>query len=166
MKKIIRITESELKEIINDKLAQAYGGNPRPYPSGEQWTMGEQQNDSGPDQEILKQLKLKGKMEDWFIINISNKMIKKPNPKYPYSIFYVDKNTGYIYMEYNKKNGYLGVDYDKIFSYFEANYSDNYVEIKELIKGLVGEDLNLWDVAPVETNWKENETSEARWKNI
>ena len=41
-KKIIKLTESKLKEIIEDKLAQAYGGNPRSFPSGEQWTMGEE----------------------------------------------------------------------------------------------------------------------------
>ncbi len=33
-KKTIRITESQLKEIINDKLAQSYGGDSHSFPSG------------------------------------------------------------------------------------------------------------------------------------
>lgn len=38
-KKVIRLTESQLKEIINDKLAQSYGGDSHSYPqgSGQQW---------------------------------------------------------------------------------------------------------------------------------
>ena len=37
-KKVIRLTESQLKEIINDKLAQSYGGDSHSYPHGSgQW---------------------------------------------------------------------------------------------------------------------------------
>lgn len=46
MKKIVKLTENELKEIVNDKLAQAYGGNPRHYPSSNQWAMGENEEKS------------------------------------------------------------------------------------------------------------------------
>ena len=44
-KKVIRLTESQLKEIINDKLAQSYGGDSHSFPHGSgQWNTTEGEN--------------------------------------------------------------------------------------------------------------------------
>ena len=46
-KKVIRLTESQLKEIINDKLAQSYGGDSHSFPQGSgQWNTTEEKENN------------------------------------------------------------------------------------------------------------------------
>ena len=95
-------------------------------------------------------LKLREKyhiMEDWFV-PILDQLEKVKLDKYPDIIFWVNENNKEIYMKYNKKAKELYVNNDRIWSYFKSNYSHNYMEIRKLIQGLVGEHLNLWGITP------------------
>ena len=98
-------------------------------------------------------LKLREKyhiMEDWFV-PILDQLEKVKLDEYPDSIFWVNENNKKIYMQYNKKTKRLYVDYNRIWSYFYKNYSHDYMEVRKLIQGLVGEHLNLWGISIIPT---------------
>ena len=53
-----------------------------------------------------------------------------------------------ILFELDYKNGRLWCNYYEIWSFFEKNYSDNYEEIRDLIKGLLESDTKLRSLTP------------------
>ena len=55
--------------------------------------------------------------------------------------------------EIDYKKGYLWCSFDDIWSFFEENYSDNYDEISQLIKGLLEEDTKLRSLTPMVLSW-------------
>ena len=75
MKKTIKLTENQLKEMIDDVTNKFYGGKPTSYPSGEQWI-----GESG-DSDLLNtgdyRLWTRDKMIDWLdvvgVIRLYNK---------------------------------------------------------------------------------------------
>ena len=112
-------------------------------------------------EEVQEWLRRKWKVGDYFFKILDN-LKEKKSDKYPESIFYVDKNTEEVYMEHDKKYGDLWIDYDKIWSFFESNYSINHEEIRDLMKELVGEHMNLWGVTPATHRLHYY----SRWENI
>ena len=83
--------------------------------------------------------------EQWFLDQITDLEEVRSN-KYPESIFY--KKNGEVLFEYNQKTNYFWVHYSKIWLFFESNYGLNYQEIRDLIRGVVEEHLNLGGVTP------------------
>ena len=110
-------------------------------------------------EDVIKQLERKWVVSDYFVELLDN-LKEKKSYKYPDSIFYVDKDTEEVYMEHDKK--YILINYDKIWKVFKSKYYRNYEEIRELIKELVGEHMNLWDVTPALFILQQFN----RWKNI
>ena len=95
--------------------------------------------------------------EQWFLEQLTD-LEEVRLSKYPDSIFY--KKNGEVLFEYDKETKYFWVSEEKIWSFFESNFGLNYQEIKELIKGMVEEHLNLGEVTPmlfppVRTSWVE-----------
>ena len=102
--------------------------------------------------EIQQWLERKWRVEDYFI-NILDNLIEDEETgsigggsSY---INYTHKDTGKIYMKYSKKTKRFWVDGVTIWSYFQENYSSNPMEIKNLLKMLVSEHLNIKEVTPI-----------------
>ena len=99
-----------------------------------------------------KQMKLRHKMEDWFV-KLLDTLTEKKSDKYPDSIFYINKENDEIYMEHNELLKQLYINYYKIWKYFYNNYSSKYQEIQKLINQLVSEHLNIQDVTPLQIDF-------------
>jgi hypothetical protein len=76
-----------------------------------------------------------------FLIPIFNNLTEYHLDKYPNCIFY--KYKGEIYFKHDKKNGVFWFSYYKIYEVLESKYNINYIEQRELIKGMVWEVLKL-----------------------
>ena len=63
-------------------------------------------------------------------------------------IEYPEKVAGKCLFEQDYKNGYLFMNYDEITSFFYENYSNNWLEIKELISTMLKEDSKLQILTP------------------
>ena len=63
-------------------------------------------------------------------------------------IEYPIKPTGICLFEQDYKNGYLFMNYDEITSFFYENYSNNWLEIKELISTMLKDDSKLQILTP------------------
>ena len=71
-KKVIRLTESQLKEIINDKLAQSYGGDSHSFPHGSgQWNTTEGEKENNMKKSSIKSIKINS---NWYLIDIEKEL--------------------------------------------------------------------------------------------
>ena len=64
-------------------------------------------------------------------------------------VVFPTEHTGDILFEQDSKNKIIRCDYNKIWSFFESNYRDNYIEIKDLITGFLGEIDNYKEYTPI-----------------
>ena len=120
MGKVVRLRESELKNII-ENIIKEENFDANKYLE-KKWTM---------------------EMEDEFR-RIMKNVIEKKDPKFPDRIFYVDKNDPTeIYMRYDQKTMVVWIDYEKLWSIFQSKYGLNRQETKEFFKGVLKSDYNL-----------------------
>jgi len=97
--------------------------------------------------DVHEYLRNKNKVEDWFV-KLLDQLKETTNEKFPDDIFWIHKGTGKVYIAYGKINKEITAD-SKVWSYFYKNYSKNKEEIGKLMKELVGEHLNIWDINSV-----------------
>ena len=71
-------------------------------------------------------------------------------------IEYPIRPTGICLFEQDYKNGYLFMNYDEITSFIYENYSNNWLEIKELISIMLKDDSKLQILTPMELFPKPN----------
>ena len=64
-------------------------------------------------------------------------------------IEYPEKVAGKCLFEQDYKNGYLFMNYDEITSFIYENYSNNWLEIKELISTMLKDDSKLHILTPL-----------------
>ena len=123
-KKVVRLTESQFKRLIENIIKE------------------EEKSD------VVKDLEKRWAMEDEFR-RIMKDVVEKENPLNLDSIYYVDKNDNYVYIEYNQKSKYVWIDYKKLWSVFESKYDLNYVEVRDFFKGILKRDYNLRGITPI-----------------
>ena len=124
MGKIIRLTESQFKRLIENIIKE------------------EEKSD------VVKDLEKRWAMEDEFR-RIMKDVVEKKDPLNLDRILYVDKNdNSKVYMKYDQKTKYVWIDYYKLWSFFQSKYGLNYQKIREFFKGILKRDYNLRGITP------------------
>ena len=144
MKKIIKLTESDLTRIVkrvikenNTKMELINTIKDEGFNSTAEMV--------GGAEILMKLLNIKSPMD--FLHLFDNLEVVQSEENKNWSLFrYTPK---YNVMIYNKENSGLYVSYDDIWSFLGGNFGLKYSEIQELIKEWLGEVYNLRGVTPL-----------------